>query len=94
MHDVEHEAEHGYTSDASRALFAEPEAVDREEQRRITAAAARSAREADRDEWFRRREAIERELDWLFSRRFQRDVTVQVRALRRQLDRVDRRLQV
>ncbi|MGZ4185010.1 MAG: hypothetical protein ACXVSF_06455 [Solirubrobacteraceae bacterium] len=85
-------SQYGYTTDVDRALYQEPEAVPRDDQAVITARAHRSAREAQLVEWRERRAAIERQLSWLNSRRFERNVTTQVRALQRQLDRIDKRI--
>lgn len=82
----------GYTENPARAMFGEPEAVDRETQQQLTARAQRTARQAQIDEWHERRQAITRELAWLQSQRFHRDVAAGIRALERQLDRIDRRL--
>ena len=83
---------HGYTDQLSHSLFAEPEAVSADVQRRQTDDARRAAHQRDVDEWQDRRAAMQREVDWLYSMRFQRDVRSQVRALERQLDRLDQRI--
>lgn len=83
---------HGYTDRLDLALTGEPEAVPRREQERITAVVRRSEREAQTQEWERRRVGLQREIDWLYSQRFQRTVRSEVRVLQRQLDRIDRRL--
>ncbi|MGZ6564461.1 MAG: hypothetical protein ACXVH3_32350 [Solirubrobacteraceae bacterium] len=85
-------SQYGYTSDPDRAMFQEAEAVGRDDQALITERAHRSAREAQLVEWREHRAEIERRLGWLYSQRFQRNVTTQVRALQRQLDRIDERI--
>jgi hypothetical protein len=85
-------SEYGYTTNPARALRAEPEAVSADTQDQLTLRSRRTARDAQLEEWRVRRDRIERELDWLHTQRFQRDVTTQARALRRQLDRIDTRL--
>jgi hypothetical protein len=79
----------GYTTDPSRALFDEPEAVGAEVQELLTDRARRVELDSQREEWREHRDEIERRLGWLQSQRFRRDVSSQVRALRRQLDRLD-----
>lgn len=44
------------------------------------------------EEWGQRRAEVERLIDWLYSQRFAFDARDDVRALRRQLDRLDRRI--
>ena len=81
---------HGYTSNPSHALRGEPEAVPEGDQDRLTLAAAANERRARVEEWQRRRETIQREINWLYSQRLRRNVRSQLRALQRQLDRLDR----
>ena len=83
---------HGYTNDPARALFAEPEAVSRDAQEHITAAAHRVERQAQIAEWTARRAEIERQVSWLYSQRLRRDVGAQLVQLRRQLDRIDKKI--
>ena len=64
--------------------------LSREEQALLTARVHRSERQAQLQEWAQRRAAIQREVDWLHSQRFQRDVSQPLRVLRRQLERLDR----
>jgi hypothetical protein len=85
-------SEHGYTSDPTRALGDAGEAVPVEAQAELTARVHRSERQAQLDEWARRKAAIQREIDWLTSQRFRRDVRSDLRALQRQVDRLDARL--
>ena len=85
-------SEHAYTSDPTRALTDAGEAVPLETQAELTARAHRSQRQTQLDEWGQRRQAIQRELNWLISQRFQSDVRSQLRALQRQVDRLDARL--
>ena len=61
-------------------------------QNELTRDAACVARDRDRAEWTQSRDRLEREVAWLYSRRFERDVTTQIRALQRQVDRLDERL--
>jgi hypothetical protein len=83
---------HGYTDDPARAMFGEPEAVPADVQAQITAAARRSEHDAMVAGWLERRAAIEREIDWLYSQRLRRDVSSSLRALHRQLDRIEQRI--
>jgi hypothetical protein len=85
-------SQYGYTDRLDRALHHESEAVPAEVQTELTARAQRTAAERTRQEWEVRRASIQRELDWLHSQRFQRDVRSTVRALERQLDRMDKHL--
>ena len=82
----------GYVTHTSRALRHEPEAVSASVQDELTRDAGRAARDRDRREWTQSRDRLEREVAWLYSRRFERDVTTQIRALQRQVDRLDERL--
>jgi hypothetical protein len=79
----------GYTDEADRALRNEPEAVPMDYQQLLVARARRDARHEQLREWQQRRAAIQREIDWLHSQRFQADVSKSLRVLRRQLDRLD-----
>ena len=83
---------HGYTSNPARALFAEPEAVGSEIQRAITAEVHQSAHDRQVEQWRERQAAIARELEWLKSQRFRRDVRSAVRGLERQLAQLDHRI--
>ncbi|MGZ4254808.1 MAG: hypothetical protein ACXVS6_22665 [Solirubrobacteraceae bacterium] len=85
-------SQRGYTSDPAYALFAEPEAVSRSDQERITLAAHRAAHAAQVAEWEQRRHNVEREIGWLYSQRFQRDVSAQLRQLEKQLQRIDAKI--
>jgi hypothetical protein len=85
-------SQYGYTSDPSRALFAEPEAISAEAQAALALATSRRERDAQLAEWNQRKAAIERELAWLHSQRFHRDVRSSVRALQRQVDQLDRKI--
>lgn len=85
-------SQHGYTDNPSRAMFGEPEAVSADVQRELTADSLAREHEAQVAQWRTRRAAIARELDWLRSQRFQRDVRSAVRALDRQLANLDRRI--
>lgn len=85
-------SQYGYTDRADLALFGEPEAVPAQTQRELTAQAHRRAKLDQRQEWEQRRAAIQRELDWLYSQRFERDVRSSVRALERTLSTLDKKL--
>lgn len=80
----------GYTDESSRAMRDEPEAVPVECQELLTERAQRIARQRQLAEWKRRRASIQREIDWLYSQRFQCDVSKSLRVLRRQLERLDK----
>lgn len=81
-----------YTSDPTRALTDAGEAIPADTQAEQTARAHRTQRQTQLDEWQRRRAVIQREIDWLESQRFKRDVRSELRALQRQVDRLDKRL--
>jgi hypothetical protein len=82
----------GYTDDPAKAAFAEPEAVSAGDAEWIALHAHRAERDAQLLHWRERRARIEREVDWLYSQRFQVDVSKQLRFLRRQLDNIERRI--
>lgn len=82
----------GYTDDPSKAVFAEPEAVSREDQELLTTRAHRAAQQAQVAEWMVHRAEIERRIAWLYSQRFQRDVSAQLRQLTKQLERLDQKI--
>jgi hypothetical protein len=81
-----------YTDDLSKAAFAEPEAVSATDQEWIAHYAHRAERDAQLLHWRERRALIEKQIDWLHSQRFARDVSKQLRFLRRQLDAIERRI--
>ena len=83
---------HGYTSNPAQALPGAGEAITAAEQDELTARSHRTARQQQLNEWQRRKAAMQREIDWLTSQRFRRDVRSEVRALQRQVDSVDKRL--
>ena len=83
---------HGYTTDPAKAMFGEPEAVSADAQRAITAQAHDHAHQLQVAKWIEARADIQRRLDWVWSQRFRRDVQSQVRALERQLQRLDQRI--
>ena len=85
-------SEHGYTDRLDRALPEEPEAVSAEEQRQLTARAARAASDRSRSEWEARHEEIATALDGLAALPFARELQPEVRAMRAQLDRLARRV--
>lgn len=80
---------HGYTDNPARAVPGEAEAVPADVQREITARSHRSARAERVAEWAERRAAVEREVAWLYSQRNHRSVRSELRALARQLARLD-----
>jgi hypothetical protein len=80
----------GYTDETDRALRDEPEAVPMDYQQLLVARARANARSEQLREWEQRRAAIQREIDWLHSQRFQSDVSKSLRVLRRQLDHLDK----
>jgi hypothetical protein len=82
----------GYTDEPARAMRGEPEAVSVDEQALLVARSHRNAEQEQQREWEERRAAIQREIDWLHSQRFRNDVSKQLRALRRQLARLDRQI--
>lgn len=85
-------SQYGYTTDPAFALVHEPEAVSASALAEITAASKRRERQRVLDEWRGRRLVVMREIEWLQSQRFQRDVRSTVRALQRQVDKLDVRL--
>jgi hypothetical protein len=85
-------SEHAYTSDPTRALGDAGEAVPADTQIELTARVHRTERQQQLDEWARRKASIQRQIDWLQSQRFRRDVRSELRALQRQVDRLDKRL--
>jgi hypothetical protein len=82
----------GYTDDPAKAAFAEPEAVAATDQEWIAHKAHRAERDAQLLHWRERRALIEQQIDWLHAQRFARDVSKQLRFLRRQLDVIDKRI--
>jgi hypothetical protein len=80
----------GYTDEPGRAVRDEPEAISVADQLALAARARQTERERQLDEWTTRRAAIQREIDWLHSQRFQSDVSNATRVLRRQLARLDK----
>ena len=87
-------SQYGYTDDPAFAVISEPEAVSASAQAEITAASQRRERQTIADEWRGRRLVLMREIEWLQSQRFQRDVRSTVRALQRQVDKLDARLRI
>lgn len=85
-------SQHGYTDRLDLALPHEPEAISAADQAFLTARAQRAQHQVQLQEWEARRAAIAREIDWLYSQRFARDVSKTLRTLRRQLDRVDKQI--
>jgi len=70
----------------------EPEAISLADQLALAARARRTEHERQLGEWNERRAAIQREIDWLHSQRFQVDVSKSLRTLRRQLARLDKQI--
>jgi hypothetical protein len=85
-------SQYGYTDKPELALFSEPEAVSREDQMWLTERARRTAHQAQVQEWAERRSNIAREIDWLYSQRFRRDVMAQLHQLQKQLERIDAKI--
>jgi hypothetical protein len=85
-------SQYGYTDRPERALYREPEAVSVEAQEQLTLSARRAEHAQQVEQWRERRAAIAREVAWLYSQRFRRDVGSSVRALERQLERLDQRI--
>jgi hypothetical protein len=83
---------HGYTDRPEKALRSEPEAVSAADQQWIAHHAHRAERDAQLLHWRERRARIEREIEWLHSQRFARDVAKSLRTLRRQLDYIEQRI--
>lgn len=83
---------HGYTDNPARAVPREPEAIPTAYQHQLTARVERDRREAELAEWRTRRAIIERQVEWLYSQRNHREVGSDMRALKRQLDRIDQKL--
>jgi hypothetical protein len=79
----------GYTVDPRRALPREPEALTVDQLAQVELRAGRRHRERQLADWRARRRELERSIDWLYAQRNQRDVRSQLRALQRQLDRLD-----
>ena len=82
----------GYTTDPSRALHHEPEAISVQAQHELALAAQRRAHDARLEQWREHRAEIERRIGWLYSQRLRRDVRQQLRSLRYQLDRLDEQI--
>lgn len=85
-------SELGYVTHGGRALAGEPESVPVAVQADLTRRAGLIAQDRSRIAWAESQQRMRRELDYLYSQRFQRDVTTQLAALERQLDRLDARL--
>jgi hypothetical protein len=84
-------SQYGYTQRPSEAMIGEPEAVSADTQRRLTRDAARAQDERDRELF---REAAEH-VDVLLARLEERaGMRSQIRAVRRQLEELGRKLNV
>jgi hypothetical protein len=81
-----------YTNDPSRKLAGTDEALTDFELEEVADAAQRRDRARRRDAWQESKAVLERELAWLYSHRFQVDVTTQLRAVERQIMRLDDKL--
>ena len=84
-------SEHGYTDRPEQALNGEPEAVTAAEQRRLTADAKQRATDRERDAWHRFQSIVVPELATL-NLALDRGHASDLRALARQLERIDRKL--
>ena len=73
-------------------MFAEPEAVSAQDQAVITERAHRAEHDALVAQWAQRRAEIERQIAWLYSQRFRKDVSAQLHQLQKQLDRIDAKI--
>lgn len=82
-------SELGYTTSTRYALPGAGEAPDPDQLERITDQAQQRARERQRQDWQASRNRLKRELDWLYSQRYGRDVRDQLRAVERQITRLD-----
>jgi hypothetical protein len=82
-------SQYGYTDRLDRALFNEPEAVAASAQAELTAHAHRLAELEQRQQWEALRVQLQRQIDWLYSQRLRREVRSSVRALERQIARLD-----
>ena len=85
-------SQYAYTTDPARAVHHEPEAVPAEVQAHITAAAHRAAHDAQVEQWTERRSNIVREINWLYSQRLRCDVSAQLLQLRKQVERIDKKI--
>jgi len=84
-------SEHGYTSRTHEAMNDEPEAVDHDTQRRLTHDARLRQAQRRRELWHDSRDRLLENLD-LVQQHFGSDVAHELRAIRRELDRIERRL--
>ena len=85
-------SELGYTSDPRQALPHEPPALNPSDLEDITARTQRRRRQDQIAAWKQERAQLEQSLDRLYAQRLGHDITTQLRALQRQLDRIDIRL--
>ena len=85
-------SQHAYTTDPTRAMRGEPEAISEQAAAELEHKAALERAQRDRAEWQRCRSTIVRQLDWLYSRREAFDTNSQRRALQRQLERIDKQI--
>jgi hypothetical protein len=84
-------SEHGYTDRLAQAMPHEPEAISALEQSHLTDDAHRRASQRELDAWRRFLEIVGPELVEL-SRALDRGLASDLRALGRQLERIDRKL--
>jgi len=88
-------SEHGYTDDPGKALPEEPEAISAAEQRSLTRDADRRAQARRLADWEACRATISRELktmSTLYALLDAPDVSGDLRAMRRYLERADKRV--
>ena len=86
------QSQRGYTERLDKAMVAEPEAVDAATSEWITWSAHQRERQAFIAVWTARRDEITKQLDWLLAQRDGDRIERDVRAARRQLDRIDQRI--
>jgi hypothetical protein len=85
-------SQYGYTAHPGRALNQEPEAISADAQRIVCAQSRASAQRQRVETWEEHRANLQRTMAWLYSQRLQRDVRTQLRALERQIERLDRKI--
>jgi hypothetical protein len=84
-------SEHGYTQHPHEALTDEPEAVDHDTQQRLTHEAQLRHTQRQRELWHDSRGRLLENLD-LVQQHLGSDVAHELRAIRREIDRIERRL--
>jgi hypothetical protein len=83
----------GYTTHPSRAMRGEPEPLTPEQLTDLRDTQERAHREAQLTAWRESRANLSRSIAYLYSQRKRRDVHTRLRALERELDRIDQLLQ-